>query len=62
MILNRQVKKAVSRARRGDWSTQELKKAMDLLPEILNAEVRRLKAKQRAQAKAENTGATEGTS
>lgn len=62
IILNRQVKKAVSPAPRGDWSTQELKRAMDLLPEILDAEVRRLKAKQRTQAEEENTGATEGAS
>ena len=46
-LFNQCVKKAVSTARRGDWSTDELKKAMDLLPEILEAEVRRLKVKQR---------------
>jgi hypothetical protein len=46
-IINQRVNKAVSRGRRGDWSTDELKKAMDLLPEILDAEVRRLKVKQR---------------
>jgi len=49
-LLNQKVNKAVSTARRGDWSTDELKKAMDLLPEILEAEVRRLKVKQRESA------------
>ena len=61
-ILNQQVKKAVSTARRGDWSTEELKRAMDLLPELLDAEVRRLKAKQRAHGEEENTGTTKGAS
>ena len=46
-LLNQRVNSSVSTARRGDWSTDELKKAMDLLPEILEAEVRRLKVKQR---------------
>jgi hypothetical protein len=49
-LLNQKVNKAVSTARRGDWSTGELKKAMDLLPELLEAEVRRLKVKQRESA------------
>ena len=49
-IFNQRVNKAVSTARRGDWSTDELKKAMDLLPEILDAEIRRLKVKQRENA------------
>ena len=49
-IFNRRVSLAVSTARRGEWSTQELKKAMDLLPEILETEVRRLKFKQRENA------------
>ena len=61
-ILNQQVKKAVSTARRGDWSTEKLKRAMDLLPEILDTEVRRLKAKQRAHGEEENTGTTKGAS
>lgn len=46
-LLNQKVNKAITSARRGEWSTEELKKAMDLLPEILEAEVRRLKVKQR---------------
>ena len=58
-LLNQRVKKAVSTARRGDWSTDELKKAMDLLPEILDAEVRRLKVKQREDA--ENRKTKKGT-
>jgi len=45
-LFNQRVNSSVNTARRGDWSTDELKKAMDLLPEILNAEVRRLKFKQ----------------
>ena len=62
MILNRQVNRAVSSARRRDWSTEELKRGMDLLSEILDAEVRRLKAKQRAQAEEENTRTKKGAS
>ena len=46
-LFNRRVNSMVNTARRGDWSTDELKKAMDLLPEILELEVRRLKVKQR---------------
>ena len=46
-ILNHRVKHAVNLAPRGEWSTTELKKAMDLLPEILESEVRKLKARQR---------------
>ena len=46
-LLNQRVNSSVSTARRGDWSINELKKAMDLLPEILDAEVRRIKVKQR---------------
>ena len=46
-LFNQRVNSSVSTARRGDWSTDELKKATDLLPEILDAEVRRLKVKQR---------------
>lgn len=49
-LFNQRVNSSVSSARRGDWSTDELKKAMDLLPEILDAEVRRLKVKQRENA------------
>ena len=45
-LFNQRVNSSVTTARRGDWSTDELKKAMDLLPEILDAEVRRLKFKQ----------------
>ena len=49
-IFNQHVNQAVNTARRGDWSTDELKKAMDLLPDILEAAVRRLKVKQRENA------------
>ena len=49
-IFNQHVNQAVSTARRGDWSTDELKQAMDLLPDILEAVVRRLKVKQRENA------------
>ena len=49
-LFHQRVNSSVSNARRGDWSTDELKKAMDLLPEILDAEVRRLKVKQRENA------------
>ena len=49
-LFNQRVNSSVSTARRGDWSIDELKKAMDLLPEILDAEVRRLKVKQRENA------------
>ena len=49
-IFNQHVNQAVSTARRGDWSTDELKKAIDLLPDILDAAVRRLKVKQRENA------------
>ena len=49
-LFNQRVNSSVSTACRGDWSTDELKKAMDLLPEILDAEVRRLKVKQRENA------------
>ena len=60
-ILNQRVNKAVSRCRRGDWSTDELKKAMDLLPEILDAEVRRLKVKQRENEENRKAGTKKGT-
>ncbi len=46
-IFNQRVNKAISTASRGEWSTDELKKGMELLPEILESEVRRLKVKQR---------------
>jgi hypothetical protein len=46
-LINQRVKTAVTSGARREWSTEELKKGMDLLPEILEAEVRRLKAKQR---------------
>lgn len=46
-LFNQRVNSSVSTARRRDWSTDELKKAMDLLPDILDAEVRKLKVKQR---------------
>ena len=49
-LFNQHVNSLVSSARRGDWSTDELRKAMELLPEILEAEVRRLKVKQREYA------------
>ncbi len=48
-ILNQRIRKSVSSAGRSEWSTEELKKAMDLLPELLDAEVRLLKVKQREQ-------------
>jgi excisionase family DNA binding protein len=51
-LLNQRVKKAISTSDRREWTTEELKKAMDLLPEILEVEVRRLKAKQSERAKA----------
>ena len=48
-ILNQRIKKSVSSFARSEWSTEELKKAMDLLPELLDAEVRLLKVRQREQ-------------
>ena len=48
-ILNQRIKKSVSSTDRSKWSTDELKMAMDLLPDILDAQVRLLKAKQREQ-------------
>ena len=54
-ILNQHVKRSVSYTRRSEWSTDELKKAMDLLPEILEVEVRRLKAKERECERNRNT-------
>ena len=60
-LFNRRVNSSVSSARRGDWSTDELKKAMDLLPEILDAEVRRLKVKQRENAENRKARTKKGT-
>ena len=60
-IFNQCVNKAVSASHRGDWSTDELKKAMDLLPEILDAEVRRLKVKQREDAENRKAMTKKGT-
>ncbi|MCY4527857.1 MAG: DEAD/DEAH box helicase family protein [Chloroflexi bacterium] len=60
-LFNGRVKSLVSADRRGDWSTDELKKAMDLLPEILNAEVRRLKVKQRENAENRKARTRKGT-
>ena len=60
-LFNRRVNSSVSTARRGDWSTDELKKAMDLLPEILDAEVRRLKVKQRENAENRKAKTKKGT-
>ena len=60
-IFNQRANKAVSATRRGDWSTDELKKAMDLLPEILDAEVRRLKVKQREDAENRKAMTKKGT-
>lgn len=54
-LLNRQANRAVRTGPRDDWSTDELKKAMDLLPEILEIEVRRLKVKQRESAEGRRT-------
>lgn len=59
-ILNQRVNKATSTTRRGDWSTEELKKAMDLLPEVLEAEVRKLKAKQREDTENRKSKALKG--
>ena len=59
-LFNQRVKSSVSTARRGDWSIDELKKAMDLLPEILDAEVRRLKVKQRENAENRNARTKKG--
>ena len=59
-LFNQRVNKAVSTARRGDWSTDELKKAMDFLPEILEAEVRRLKVKQREAAETRKAKSKKG--
>ena len=59
-ILNQHVNKAVSSARRRDWSTDDLKKAMDLLPEILDVETRRLKVKQREHTENEMTRTKQG--
>ena len=60
-LFNRRVNSSVSTARRGDWSTDELKKAMDLLPEILDAEVRRLKVKLREHAENRKARTKKGT-
>ena len=60
-IFNQHVNKAVSTARRRDWSTDELKKAMNLLPDILDAEVRRLKVKQRENAENQEARTKKGT-
>jgi DNA repair protein RadD len=46
-IFGHRVKHAISTDPRGEWSIDELKRAMELLPEILESEVRRLKVKQR---------------
>lgn len=51
-LLNQRVKKAISTTNRGEWTTEELKRASELLPEILDLEVRRLKVKQSEVAKA----------
>ena len=59
-LFNQRVNSSVNTARRGDWSTDELKKAMELLPEILEAEVRRLKVKQREQAENRNARTKRG--
>ena len=59
-MLNQGVNKAVNATRRGDWSTDDLKKAMDLLPEILDAEVRRLKVKQREHRDNRTAGTNQG--
>lgn len=60
-LLNRQVNRAVSTGPRDDWSTDELKKAMDLLPELLEREVRRLKVKQRENAERRRTKVQKGS-
>lgn len=60
-LLNQRVNKAVGTATRGQWSTEELKKGMDLLPDVLEAEVRRLKVKQREDAEARKSKTTKGS-
>lgn len=46
-LLNQRVNSLINNAARRDWSTDELTRAMELLPDLLEADVRRLKAKQR---------------
>ena len=46
-LLNQRIKKLVSSESRQHWTTEELKKAMELLPEILDANVQKLKARQK---------------
>ena len=59
-IFNQRVSKVVSASHRSDWTTEQLKRAMDLLPEILDAEVRRLKVKQRENAENREAGTKMG--
>lgn len=46
-LLNQRIKKLENSAPRRHWTTEELRGIMELLPELLEAEVRRLKVKQR---------------
>lgn len=61
-LLNQRVNKAVGSAPRGQWSTDELKRGMDLLSDVLDAEVRRLKVKQREDAETRKSKTTKGDS
>ena len=61
-LLNQRVNKAVGTAPRGQWSTEELKRGMDLLSDVLDAEVRRLKVKQRDDTEARKSKMTKGDS
>ena len=60
-LLNQRVNKAVGTAPRGEWSSEELKRGMDLLSDILDAEVRRLKVKQREDAETRKSKTTKGS-
>jgi len=61
-LLNQRVNKAVGTAPRGQWSTEELKRGMDLLSDVLDAEVRRLKVKKREDAETRKLKSTKGDS
>ena len=61
-LLNQKVKNAVGDHPRGQWSTEELRKGMDLLSDILDAEVRRLKVKQREDAETRKSKTAKGDS
>lgn len=46
-LMNQRISKLDQSQTRQHWSTEELRRAIELLPEILDTEVRRLKVKQR---------------